>query len=376
MSAVLAMLSRELDNAGHQVTVLAEMAGAPFDSPPDIIPLGVRPDGWRGWGAPARWCCDQRHHRLVRARATHGAWPHSATEPAMLPRPDAIVVHDDPRAVRHLHRWLPGVPVVAFQHSVPYRLPPERMPADRPDAVVAVTSALVRRIAPRLGVLPADVSVVPYGVTPGPVVRTPADPAAPACRPGLSRHFRERRGLAGESRRRGGRVGVPGGRPALVGRPRTVPPTGGARARPRLDPSAAVALAEPAPALAVLAAHDVYCLLQDVDNAYPPLILEALAAGCAVVALDTSGGGRNWLAGQRTWCRRGNPAAVRAALSAWSEDRSLLAAAQARGPSAVDGRTWAATAPRPYSTCSERPRARGRRYPRLPGFANCGRPLR
>ena len=52
-------------------------------------------------------------------------------------------------AVRHLHRWLPGVPVVAFQYSVPYCHPTERAPANRPDAVMAMTSALARH-APRI----------------------------------------------------------------------------------------------------------------------------------------------------------------------------------------------------------------------------------
>ena len=148
VSAVLANLSRELDNAGHQVTVLAELAGAPFDGPGDLVPLGVRPDRWAagmrlrvgaaanaatGWFGPGYpWRLASLRHQARRA-----------------PHPDAVVVHDDPRAIRHLHRWLPGVPVVAFQHSVPYRRPPERAPADRPDAVVTVTSALARH-APRI----------------------------------------------------------------------------------------------------------------------------------------------------------------------------------------------------------------------------------
>jgi Glycosyltransferase Family 4 len=149
VSAAVAHLSRELDIAGHLVTVLAELAGPAFDGPSDVVPLGVRQDGWAtglrlqigaaanattGWFDPGYlWRLASLRHQARRAR-----------------HPDIVVVHDDPLAVRHLHRWLPGVPVVAFQHSVPYRLPLERLPADRPDAAVAVTSALACRVAPRL----------------------------------------------------------------------------------------------------------------------------------------------------------------------------------------------------------------------------------
>jgi glycosyltransferase involved in cell wall biosynthesis len=341
VSEVVANLSRELDSAGHQVTVLAEVAGHPFEDGADLLPLGVRLDergagvrlragaainattGWFGPGYPWRLAS-------LRHRARHA------------PRPDVIVVHDDPRAVRHLHRWLPGVPVVAFQHSVPYRLPPERMPADRPDAVVAVTSSLVRRIAPRLGVFPADVAVVPYGVTPGPVAYSPADPARPLAVLALAGASEgDGSWLAQAGALEGASVSlVDGRRWSAVHGPSPRPVVLGAAA---LAPGAAVALADPAAALSVLAAHDVCCLLQDVDDAYPPLLLEALAAGCAVVALDTSGT-TEVAGGVAHLVSPGNPAAVRTALSAWSKDHTLLAAVRARGPSAVAGRTWAATA--------------------------------
>jgi phosphatidylinositol alpha-mannosyltransferase len=110
-----------------------------------------------------------------------------------------------------------------------------------------------------------------------------------------------------------------------------------------LDPAAAVALADPAVALAVLAAHDVYCLVQDVDDAFPPLLLEALATGCAVVALE-AGGAAELAGGAARLVRSGDPAPVRAAVAQWTGDRALLAAARAAGPPAVAGRTWAATA--------------------------------
>ncbi len=340
VSAALAHISRELDSAGHQVTVLAELAGAPFDGPGDLVPIGVRPDGWASEG-----------------RLRIGAWVNATTgwfgpgypwrlaslrqQARRAPRPDAVVVHDDPRAVRHLHRWLPGVPVVAFQHSVPYRLPPERVPADRPDAVVAVTSALARRVAPRLGVFPTDVAVVPYGVAPGPV-GPPADPARPLAVLALA-GASEADGawLARAGALEGASVSLVDGRrwsAAHGPSPRPVVP--GAAA---LDPGAAVALADPADALAVLAAHDVYCLVQDVDDASPPLLLEALATGCAVVALD-AGGAAELAGGAAHLVPSGDPAPLRAAVSAWSRDRALLAAARAAGPVAVAGRTWAATA--------------------------------
>jgi hypothetical protein len=340
VSAALARLSGELDTAGHQVTVLAELAGAPFDGPGDLVPLGVRPDGWTagvrlrvgaaanattGWFGPGYpWRLASLRHQARRA-----------------PRPDAIVVHDDPRAVRHLHRWLPGVPVVAFQHSVPYRLPPERVPADRPDAVVAVTSALARRVAPRLGVFPADVAVVPYGVAQGPVGPS-ADPARPLTVLALA-GASEAGGawLARPGALEGASVSLVDGRrwsAAHGPSPRPVVP--GAAA---LGPAASVALADPALAPAVLAAHDVYCLAQDVDDAFPPLLLEALAAGCAVVAIDASGAAE-LAGGAGHLVPSGNPAQVRAAVSAWDGDRALLAAARAAGPSAVAGRTWSATA--------------------------------
>ena len=340
VSAVLANLSRELDSAGHQVTVLAEMAGPPFDGPAEIVPLGVRPNRWdagvrlrvgtgvnttTGWFGPGYpWRLASLRHQARRA-----------------PRPDAVVVHDDPRAVRHLHRWLPGVPVVAFQHSVPYRLPPERVPADRPDAVVAVTSALARRVAPRLGVFPTDVAVVPYGVTPGPV-GPPADPARPLTVLALAgKSDADGAWLARTGALEGASVSLVDGRrwsAAHGPSPRPVVP--GAAA---LDPGADVALSDPAVALEVLAAHDVYCLLQDVDDAFPPLLLEALTAGCAVVALDASGAAE-LAGGAAHLAPSGNPAAVQAAVSAWGRDRALLAAARAAGPPAVAGRTWAATA--------------------------------
>jgi hypothetical protein len=340
VSAVLANLSQELKTAGHQVTVLAELAGAPFDDPDDIVPLGVRPEGWAagvrlrvgaaanaatGWFGPGYpWRLASLRHQARRA-----------------PQPDVIVVHDDPRAVRHLHRWLPDVPVVAFQHSVPYRLPPERVPADRPDAVVAVTSALARRVAPRLGVFPTDVVVVPYGVAPGPVGPS-ADPARPLAVLALA-GTSEADGawLARAGALEGASVSLVDGRrwsAAHGPSPRPVVP--GAAA---LDPGVAAALADPAAAPAVLAAHDVYCMVQDVDDAFPPLLLEALAAGCAVVALE-AGGAAELAGGAGHLVSSGDPAPVRAAFSAWSDDRALLAAARAAGPSAVAGRTWAATA--------------------------------
>ena len=340
VSAALAHISRELDSAGHQVTVLAELAGAPFDGPGDLVPIGVRPDGWASEG-----------------RLRIGAWVNATTgwfgpgypwrlaslrqQARRAPRPDAVVVHDDPRAVRHLHRWLPGVPVVAFQHSVPYRLPPERVPADRPDAVVAVTSALARRVAPRLGVFPTDVAVVPYGVAPGPA-GTPADPARPLAVLALA-GASEADGawLARAGALEGASVSLVDGRrwsAAHGPSPRPVVP--GAAA---LEPGAAVALADPADALAVLAAHDVYCLVQDVDDASPPLLLEALASGCAVVALD-AGGAAELAGGAARLVPSGDPAPLRAAVSSWSRDRALLAADRAAGPVAVAGRTWAATA--------------------------------
>jgi hypothetical protein len=340
VSAVLANLSRELGAAGHQVTVLAELAGAPFDGPGDLIPLGVRPEAWAagvrlrvgsaanaatGWFGPGYpWRLASLRHQARRA-----------------PRPDAVVVHDDPRAIRHLHRWLPGVPVVAFQHSVPYRLPPERVPVDRPDAVVAVTSALARRVAPRLGVFPADVVVVPYGAAPGPV-GSPADPARPLTVLALAGASEvEGAWLARAGALEGASVSLVDGRrwSAVHGASRR-PVVPGAAA---LDAAAAVALAEPAVAPAVLAEHDVYCLVQDVDDACPPLLLEALAAGCAVVALD-AGGAAELAGGAAHLVPWGDPAPVRAAVSAWVEDRALLAASRAAGPTAMAGRTWAATA--------------------------------
>ena len=110
-----------------------------------------------------------------------------------------------------------------------------------------------------------------------------------------------------------------------------------------LDPGAAVGLADPADALAVLAAHDVYCLVQDVDDSFPPLLLEALATGCAVVALD-AGGAAELAAGTAQLVPSGDPTPVRAAVAAWNDDRALLAAARAAGPTAVAARTWAASA--------------------------------
>jgi hypothetical protein len=338
VSAVLAALCRELDAAGHRVTVLAEVADAPFEGPWDLAPLGVPSDGrtagvrlrvgatvnattgWFGSGYPWRLASLRRHARRT-------------------PHPDVVVVHDDPRAIRHLHRWLPGVPVVAFQHSVPYRLPPERVPADRPDAVIAVTSALARRVAPRLGVFPTDVAVVPYGVSPGPAGR-PTDGARPLAV----------LALAGASEADGSwltRAGalegasislVDGRRWSAAHGPCPRPVVPGAAA---LEHAASVALTDPADALAVLAAHDVYCLAQDVDDAFPPLLLEALASGCAVVALDASGAAE-LAGGVAQLVPPGDRAAVRAVVSGWNEDRVLLAAARAEGPSAVAARTWSA----------------------------------
>ncbi len=342
VSAAVAHLNRELDAAGHQVTVLAELAGPALDGPGDLVPLGVTPGGWTAGvrlraGAAANaatgWVGSGYPWRLasLRHRARRG------------PRPDAVVVHDDPRAVRHLHRWLPGVPVVAFQHSVPYRLPPERGPADRPDAVVAVTAALARRVAPRLGVFPADVAVVPYGVVPGPV-GPPADPGRPLSVLALA-GTAEADGawLARAGALEGAAASLVDGRrwsAAHGPSPRPVVP--GAAA---LDPAAgaSVALADPAAAPAVLAAHHVYCLAQDVDDAFPPLLLEALAAGCAVVAVD-AGGAAEVAGGAALLVPAGDPAAVRAAVAGWVGDRALLAAARAAGPPAVAGRTWAAAA--------------------------------
>jgi hypothetical protein len=340
VSAVLANLSRELDAAGHHVTVLAELAGAPFDGPGDVVPLGVRPGEWSAGvrlrvgsaaNAATGWFGPGYAWRLASLRR----------EARRAPRPDAVVVHDDPRAVRHLHRWLPGVPVVAFQHSVPYRLPPKRVPADRPDAVVAVTSALARRVAPRLGVFPTDVAVVRYGVESG-QVRPPANPARPLAVLALAGALdSDGAWLARAGALEGASVSLVDGRrwsAAHGPSPRPVVP--GAAA---LDPGAAVALTDPADALAVLAAHDVYCLVQDVDDAFPPLLLEALAAGCAVVALD-AGGAAELGVGVAHLVPSGNAAPVQAAVSAWRGDPDLLAAARAAGPSAVADQTWGATA--------------------------------
>jgi glycosyltransferase involved in cell wall biosynthesis len=214
------------------------------------------------------------------------------------------------------------------------------VPADRPEAVVAVTSALACRVAPRLEVLPADVAVVPYGVAPGPVGR-PTDPTRPLAILALAGTVEaDGAWLARAGALEGASVSlVDGRRWSAVHGPSRRPVPGAAA----LDPATAVALADPADAPAVLAAHDVYCLVQDVDDAFPPLLLEALVAGCAVVALK--GGGAAELAGGSVHLvSSGDPAPVRAAVAAWSEDRSLLADARAAGPLAVAGRTWTASA--------------------------------
>jgi glycosyltransferase involved in cell wall biosynthesis len=182
---------------------------------------------------------------------------------------------------------------------------------------------------------------VPYGVAPGPV-GSPPDPARPLAVLAMA-GASEADGawLARAGALEGASVSLVDGRrwsAAHGPSPRPVVP--GAAA---LDPGAAVALADPAVALAVLAAHDVYCLVQDVDDAFPPLLLEALAAGCAVVALD-AGGAAELAGGAAHLVPWGDPAPVRATVSALDGDRTLLAASRAVGPSAVAGRTWAAAA--------------------------------
>jgi len=355
VATVVAEVSRELVARDHEVSVAARTDGGP------VHDVGAR---FYGLGA-IPWPQDLRRRARWKAevavsRAFGWHWPAYASYLVGVGRLlgrlgalDAVVAHNDPFTVAYLKSWLPAsTRVVLWLHNE-VTLPRKWPTARRPDHVLAVSSFLAGAVAGGLGLHPADIRVAHNGVD------------ARLFRPGLDRpgppHALKVICVGRLDRSKGADIALDAvmalraeGRPVeltVVGSPWFHAGAGGQLddwAREFVTRLAAAGHTHlphvPHEALADLyRRHDVACVLSRCDDAFNLVVLEAMAAGCAVIG--AARGGIPEAAGDAgVLVPDDDPAAVAGVLRRLLEAPGLLQELQRRGRSHAEAMTWAVPA--------------------------------
>jgi len=351
VASVVADLSRELVALGHDVSVAARVDGTRLHhTGGSFVALGEVP--WpRSFPTRLRW----RYETAIN-RAFGWPWPAYSgylralrAELRRRPVPEVVVVHNDPFAVRYLHRWARGATVVLWMHNIPYRLPRRRRGADRAELVVTVSDYLAEKVAPRLGVERADIVTVHNGVDaqafhPRRGFDEPTTPLRVLCLGRLDEFKGADVALAAvcDLQAEGTAIELD-----VVGSPWFAPtprvPRSNWGEQFVLDLAAAGAHHTPhvprPEVMEITRAHDVVCVLSRWEDPFPLVVLEAMASGCAVVA--TERGGIPEAAGDAArYVAPDDPAAVAAVLREFASDPSSLAAAKGSARQRATECTW------------------------------------
>lgn len=355
MATVVAEVSRQLVVRDHEVAVAARTDGGPvYDVGARFYGLGAIP--WpRDLRSRVRWKAE-----VAVSRAFGWHWPAYASYLVGVRRLlgrlevlDAVVAHNDPLTAAYLKSWLPAsTRVVLWLHNevtLPRRWPTAR----RPDHVLAVSSFLAGAVAGGLGLGPADIRVAHNGVNarlfrPGLYGPGPRNALKVICVGRLDRSKGADIALDAVTvlRAEGRQVEL-----TVVGSPWFH-----AGAGRQLDGWAREFVARltaaghthlphvPHEALADLyRRHDVACVLSRWDEPFALVVLEAMAAGCAVIG--ASRGGIPEAAGDAgVLVPDDDPAAVASVLRRLLETPGLLRELRRRGRTHAEAMTWAAPA--------------------------------
>jgi len=355
VATVVAEVSRDLVVRGHEVSVAARTDDGPLhDVGARFYGLGAIP--WpQDLRSRARWKAEVA---LNRAFGWH--WPAYASYLISVRRllgrlgvPDSVVVHNDPFTVAYLKSWLPeSVRVVLWLHNEVTL--PRRWPADRhPDHVLAVSSFLAGAVADGLGLHPADIRVAHNGVDadlfcPG----TDRSACPRALRILCVGRLDQSKGAdialeAVMALRAEGRaveltvVGSPWFHAGAGGKPddwsESFMARLGAAGHTHIPHVSHDALPD------VYRRHDVVCVLSRCDDSFPLVVLEAMAAGCAVIGA-TRGGIPEAVGDAGVLVPDDNPAAVADALRRLLDSPGLLPELQRRGRSHAKAKTWSVPA--------------------------------
>lgn len=358
VATVVAELSAELIELGHEVTVAARIDGSALhETGADFASLGRVP-----WPVSAystlRWKIESGLNRAfgwpwpAYASYLGALWWRLRRSPGM---PDVIVVHNDAFVVRYLRRWAPQTTVVLWLHNEPQNLPRRPRATDRADLVVTVSDFLAGRAAALLGADPAEFVTIHNGVNtvafhPRPGFDEPSKPLRVLCLGRLDSNKGADVALAAVRQLAGKGVEI---QLDVVG-------SAWFSATPGLpkDPWADEFVAELSAAGAVhtphvprdqvttlLRAHDVVCVLSRWDDPFPLVVLEAMASGCAVVA-SSRGGIPEAAGGAAVLVPSDDPDSVATILEEWASQPAALAEAKRASVARAAVASWEESARR------------------------------